>query len=372
MVFGEASTAFYGRREAPHDLVPCAAERLSVDSATAHIRRGDANTRHYAENVHMTATYSRGECLCGGSLCSDSLGKAVSFRAAVRRLGRFAAAMQDRSGRLVSALACTLALVLTASLAYGPPSRPALASRESLPGTCHLAADPNELVGTISDTAPAVPCDHPHQTETMWVQQVTGLLGQQRIRPNPELLHATLDRICSDYWRVRAYLGADSHDSHWGITTLVKVPTLSEWAHGDRTLRCEGLAGDWGADGPTLNGSMHGILRRAGSAQFRLCRLGTTTLTCDQPHDAEAISPNVVLPDAPWPRLSGTEVMATASCALIGEEYLGARLTSRPDLVVTFDTPTEVQWDGGDHSVNCWLANRRGQLTVGTVRGGLW
>lgn len=274
-------------------------------------------------------------------------------------------------GRLGGAVVCGLIILVVASLAYGPSSRSALPTRDSVAGTCHQAWDPNELTASASDTTPAVPCSQPHQTETLWTEQITGLLAAQQQRPNPELINATLAGRCDDYWRVRAYLGADPYDDHWGVSTLMKVPTQAEWAKGDRTLRCEGIPGSGGSQPPTATDTLRGILRRKDSAPFRLCRVGGQFVSCDQGHDEEAMSPNVVLKAAPWPGSTAVAVAVHTNCAVIAQHYLGVRLVSRPDLVVVADLPTQADWAAGKRSANCWLQNSSGFLTTGTVRAGL-
>lgn len=64
------------------------------------------------------------------------------------------------------------------------------------PGTCHLAQDPNELIAIPSDTAPSVPCNRPHQTETMFLTKVTGPLAASKPRPNGELLNKLAGGPC--------------------------------------------------------------------------------------------------------------------------------------------------------------------------------
>jgi hypothetical protein len=274
-------------------------------------------------------------------------------------------------GRLGGAVVCVLLILVVASLVYGPASRSALPTRDSVAGTCHHASDATDLIATASDTSPAVPCTQPHQTETLWTVQITGLLAGQKERPNPELINATLAGRCDDYWRVRAYLGADTYDDHWGVSTVMKVPTPAEWAKGDRTLRCEAVSGKGGSQPPTASDTLRGILRRKDSAPFRLCRVGGQLVSCDQGHDEEAMSPNVVLKAAPWPGSTPLAVAAHTSCAAIAQHYLGVRLTSRPDLAVAADLPTQADWAAGNRGVNCWLQNSNGFLTTGTVRGDL-
>jgi hypothetical protein len=166
-------------------------------------------------------------------------------------------------------------------------------------------------------------------------------------------------------------MGADVNDDNWGVTTLIKVPTVSEWAAGDRTLRCEAMAGTYGPGPPVFTSSLRGILRRRDSARFRLCRRAEALVTCDQVHNEEGMSPNIVPPTGRWPGTEAVTATGEAGCASIADRYLGAPLRSRPELSLAVDVPTQAQWDAGNRNVNCWLANMPGQYTTGTVRGGL-
>lgn len=284
--------------------------------------------------------------------------------------GGVQARVQGRVGRVTGVAVCSLVVAVVASLANSAPSRAAMATAKSGPGTCHVLADPDELFATISDTGPAVPCSQPHQTETLWVSQVTGPLAAAKRRPDPELLHAMLDRTCNDYWRVRAYLGADAYDNHWGVTMVLKVPTPAEWAKGDRTMRCD-AAGMSGLDGPQLTDTLRGILSRKDSAAFRRCVLPKEVVDCDGPHSEEAMSPNVILPAGPWPGRTAVDAMARSACKPVAADYLGAPIATRPDLVITVIAPTQQQWEAGERSADCLLAMANGDLTTGTLRGGL-
>jgi len=263
-------------------------------------------------------------------------------------------------------------VILTiAWLATAQPSPSALETRASVPGTCHLAEDPTELTATASDTSPAVPCTQPHQTETLWTGEVTGPLATQAERPNPELINAMLARNCDDYWRVRSYLGSDDHDVIWGVGLLLKVPTPAEWAAGERTFRCVGWGTASARARPPLTDTLRDVLRRRDSARFRLCRLGGVDVSCDQPHDREAMSPDVALADRSWPGNELPPAEALVECGGVAEAYLGAAPAGRSEVKVIADVPEKDRWDAGERYVSCWLGDTRAGATTGTLRGGL-
>jgi len=261
---------------------------------------------------------------------------------------------------------------LTAFASQAPAGVPLSAQR---PGSCHLAIDPDELVAIPSDSTPPVPCTQPHQTETMWVDRVTGPLAAATARPNGQLLNQTLGGQCFDYRRVRTYVGAGPSDVVAGIASHVRFPTVAAWAAGDRTLVCQASVQGDPTAGPTTTVTLAGILRRAGSAPFRLCSRPGSQVTCAQPHTTEATSPDIVLPAGPWPGRVPALARATRACRPLVEAYLGAKLRARPELVVLTDGPSEAAWAQGNRSANCsidrllWMSRSAEALLVGLSRG---
>lgn len=271
---------------------------------------------------------------------------------------------------LVGVGAVLLAVTLAVSSAFAGQAPSVLATVDSRAGTCHLDLDPAELTATLSDTAPAVPCDQPHQTETPFQLVMGGPLAQQPSRPNPELLDVTYAQKCIEYDRIRRFLGARPSDVYWGVSAYAKFPTRAEWAAGVRTLVCDLASDTGGPAGPGLARSLAGILRVRDSATFRLCRLGSALLTCDRPHTAEATSPNVILPPGAWPGAAAEAAAARRACLPVVAAYLAMPISSRPGLSVQPTGLTEQAWVSGDRSVSCWIASA-GAFTTGTVRGGL-
>ena len=281
--------------------------------------------------------------------------------------GRLRAVFGDTAG-IMALTAVVAAGALTAFTGQAPTGVPV---SEQPVGTCHLALDPYELVAIPSDSTPAVPCTQPHQTETMWIDPLTGPLAAADPRPNGQLLNQQAGGQCYDYDRIRAYVGAGPSDVTWGIGVWARFPTAQQWADGSRALTCQGSARTDTPVGPTVSFPLAGVMSTRESVRFRLCRRPNREVTCDQPHQSEATSPSIVLPQGPW---QGDTVMlqrATAACRPVVETYLQAPLTSRPDLVVLTDGPREPAWAQGNRSANCSIAYTDGRLTTTTLRGAL-
>ncbi len=238
-------------------------------------------------------------------------------------------------------------------------------------GSCFRALDPYELVAIPSDSSLPVPCTQPHETESMWTIELTGPIAAARVRPNGQLLNQQSGGRCFDYARTRAYVGAGPSDNVGGVNAVSRFPTAAQWAAGVRDVVCQGSAGLRPPTGPTTDFPLAGVMSRAESVRFRLCRANRTELTCDRPHTSEATSPDVILPAGPFPgAVAGTSLAVTA-CRPVVEAYLEAPLASRPDLAILVDGPRERAWAEGNRSVNCSIAYVDGRTTTTTLRGGL-
>lgn len=266
-----------------------------------------------------------------------------------------------------TAVVAAVALATSSAFARNQPPPSALSTIGSVAGTCHRDPDPQEFV-TLSDTSPAVPCDSPHQTETAFQLTLMGELARQPSRPNPELLTPTYANECTNYYRIRHFLGARGPDVYWGLNTIARFPTPEEWAHGARVMDCDLYR--LTKNGPSLNVELAGILARKDSAAFRLCRLGSMRVTCDQPHDAEATSPNVILPAGRWPGAASEAAEGGRACIPVVDAYLQGSIESMPGLAISATPLTAAQWASGDRSVDCWIS-MSGPPRTGTVRGGL-
>jgi hypothetical protein len=261
-----------------------------------------------------------------------------------------------------------LAAAAAASMAFA--RTPPRTVTDQGPGTCHHAEDPNELVVIPSDASPAVPCDIPHQTETMWTTTVTGPVAASPDRPNGELLNVTFGSACSDYLRIRRYLGAGPNDVTWGINTWSRFPTAADWAKGDRTLACQGSTTTDSPSGPTIDYPISEVMLTSRSARFRKCRSPAGPVTCDRPHIAEAVGPNAVL-TGPWPGAAQEATSAVESCGPVVTAYLGEPVGARPDLAITPDPVAQGVWNPAGQPIDCWIRFADGRTVTGSLRGGL-
>lgn len=280
---------------------------------------------------------------------------------------RLRGALRSAAG-LVALTAAVAAGALTAFAEQAPAGIPV---SEQPIGSCFRALDPYELVAIPSDSSLPVACTSPHETETMWKIELTGPLAAAEVRPNGQLLNQRSGGRCFGYERTRAYVGAGPSDVVGGVNAVSRFPTAAQWAAGVRDVVCQASAGLRGPTGPTTDFPLAGVMSKRESVRFRLCRLNRTEVTCDQPHTTEATSPNVILPEGPFPGAAAGTSQAVAACRPVVEAYLQAPLDSRPELAIRVDGPQERAWAEGNRSVNCSIAYADGRTTTTTVRGGL-
>jgi hypothetical protein len=221
---------------------------------------------------------------------------------AIRRVGdavrstrlvvaRWIGAVGARRWRLVGATAATVLTAATLSLTWLPDDTWAgtVPSTAQVVGTCH-AYDTEIEQESFSDVRPPVPCDRPHQAETVSVGRLTGDLDTAtRMTPEQRLILA--GQLCPDSV-IRRYVGARPRDELYGVVGVVRLPTEREWAQGDREYRCELVTTD--QDGPprisALTMSLRNVLNTPLGAQVRHCWLDfTTSVSCDRPHRSESV-----------------------------------------------------------------------------------
>ncbi|GIH23269.1 hypothetical protein Aph01nite_15790 [Acrocarpospora phusangensis] len=240
---------------------------------------------------------------------------------------------------------------LTASCGLPQASAVGRPSSTMAVGSCHRMSQPEELYH-VSDVAPPVPCTHPHQTETYLLTKVSGSLAAEPVRPSPDRL-----RAACDYRPVRPYLGARARDAQWGIEIWAKFPTRTEWAAGNRILRCDlfvpALNPD---DAPEVTTPLRGIMGTRQSVAVRRCRLETQDVVCALPHDQEWVEPPAYLYTE-----DNTKRQWRRQCRVNARAYTGGPLAG---LNVT---PVPIN----DHQAECWLRHEDGAVTTTTLRGGL-
>lgn len=239
---------------------------------------------------------------------------------------------------------------------------------DAKPGDCHHIPTPEAMV-TASDNSPTVPCTAVHNVETYLTFTYHGRYAKRTSRPLPEQLDGDIGQGCVNYDAVRNYLGAGPHDEQWGVSAWHKYPSPSEWAHSVRLIRCD-LVPDSGVSGPRITQSLRNILQRKDSARFRLCYRATKPVTCDKPHDTEALAGSPTLAAGLFPDRATLEQVAAQACTTPIHDYIAGSLPA--DFVVKPILPTADMWTHGDRQVDCGFGPAQtGRLVTGTMRGGL-
>ncbi len=231
-------------------------------------------------------------------------------------------------------------------------------------GSCHRMTDPIELYGP-SDDAPPVPCDSPHQSETLAFAPLPAAMAG--LAERPERPADVAGPVCDgpEYRLLRGYLGADDLDRQFGIGVWMKFPTRAEWAGGLRRVRCDmSVASAF----PVLDGPLRGALRRTDSAYLRHCRDGMTDVTCDRLHTAEQVGGWIGVRGTRYPGQQAVDKTVDDQCWRNAERYTAGRLDSLPVRTASASI-TPAQWRRGVRTSDCWIISRSG--TKGTLRAGL-
>lgn len=235
------------------------------------------------------------------------------------------------------------------------------------PGWCHRLADPAEFYAP-SDVAPPVPCWTPHQTETLATVRLP--MGLSRLPKPPERTDGLANVVCrtSIDHALRAFLGADDLDRHWGIDVWLKVPTRSEWSKGVRVGRCDLVLGG-ARTVSVLTHGLRGALRRTDSAAIRHCRLGAISLTCDRPHTAEEVGGWTGIVGQTYPGPAAATRLLNDQCWRNADRYMGGAVDERPVRAVAGGL-TAADWQRGRHTTDCWIV-ADSRPTNGTLRADL-
>ncbi|GAB3683724.1 hypothetical protein GCM10027589_53200 [Actinocorallia lasiicapitis] len=262
------------------------------------------------------------------------------------------------------------AALLTVAGCASPNQFEGAVATGSMPvGSCHRFSDPYELY-VASDIAPPVPCDTPHQTETIGFAKVPKVMAAMPERPErpADLAGPACDAI--GYKRIRTYMGADELDAQYGVDIWMKFPTRDEWKDGLRVVRCDLIPSYQGGPiGPSVSQPLQGVLRRADSARFRHCRDGMKDVTCDRAHTAEHVGGWNALDGKRYPGAKKAAAKLADQCWRNAEQYTSGAV-GRGDLKVTTSGLSLAQWRRGTRTSDCWVVNVTGR-TSGTLRAGL-
>lgn len=103
-------------------------------------------------------------------------------------------------------------------------------------GACH-ALDRTEHFLVWSDTAPPVPCDAEHTTETYFIGVVAGPFDKATRPALAERGRVATTACPAD--AVRRYVGAADRQGLYGVLTVAFLPTDEQWDAGERWVRCD-------------------------------------------------------------------------------------------------------------------------------------
>lgn len=224
-----------------------------------------------------------------------------------------------RTLRGLAVIAVALAGVGAVATVWATPrERPGIAMADQRVGMCHRFVDPNEFI-VPWDQRPPVPCDQPHESETIDIERLPAELARHRTIPSNEALSLAVPDLCTNA-DVAGFVGSDAENHHWFLELQVRFPSPDEWARGERRYRCDLAVAARDGDGrPTRRGSLRGVMRRAESAALRQCVADGRLVPCSKPHTGELVTYE----------LAPQQVDQAAVCDLQARSFVGGELVDR-------------------------------------------
>ncbi|CAM5370821.1 hypothetical protein GCM10010329_15580 [Streptomyces spiroverticillatus] len=228
-------------------------------------------------------------------------------------------------------------------------------------GTCHrLTSAFDAGLEVVSESAPSVGCNTPHNTETLSIKTLRGPVAAYKDRPSPFLMATSMGPLCP-VKELADHLGARIDQPFYGIHVTAFGPTRKEWSEGVRTVRCDAvMEHEKGKEFQSfmLSRPFKDILRSTSGTRFRLCRTTVgkdlRNVGCDKPHQAESAGFNPPTKGL----ISPKERCAKTVRAYMGGRELPARYALLPDPEIAHS----------EQPVHCWVGQAdKSELRTGSL-----
>jgi hypothetical protein len=213
----------------------------------------------------------------------------------------------------------------------------------------------------------AIPCDGPHDTETIYIGQFSGAVADRETPPDERdddaaQAYVQCAKAASDY------LGEDWHQGR--VELLLDLPLERAWTDGRRYFRCDLIeqqsnAGKVIRRTGRLRDGLRGTRPLAYGCGQRIDPTASggyddlKTASCTDPHDLEYVG-TVQMPDGVYPEPGST---STATAARLCEErvaaFIGisaATLDGRRDIDWSIWWFSRESWALGDRTAECFLS----------------
>jgi hypothetical protein len=281
---------------------------------------------------------------------------------------RFRSSLQSLRARLLMAGAVIGALLaLTLSVAFssssgvaggigggtGHLSPTALAAFNSPPHTCLTWAQPD------AHDAHKVDCAQPHLFEVGSVVDISAQYPAGAPSPSLDVWQQVSQAHCAD--AVKTYLGRPL-DPYGRLMVNLLRPTSSQWAAGDRQLRC-GLqwTGPGGSPQPTTGAAVDQQQSYVWDPGTCLALNGKTVgdpVDCARPHSYEIIATLDLKTkfSSNYPPQDQQKAWLDTQCSQAASDYTGGADLAAKKLILTWDVREQESWDAGSTLVNCKVA----------------
>jgi hypothetical protein len=247
-------------------------------------------------------------------------------------------------------------VLLGSSVVAGWPILPGRAAQDpatvvasASPGTCLTWTRPD--AGNLS----AVDCARPHLFEVTGSADISGTYPPGSPFPDQQAWQQAAQTSCTT--GATNYLG--KLDPHGKYTVGALKPTSSQWASGDRSLRC-GLqrstpSGQLLSTSGSARGADQSDVYPAGTCLALVKKAAGGPVSCDRQHSYEivgTVSLRGQFPDT-YPPVGQQQNALGTLCQPVAANYTGNANLNQYKLSVTWDTITQQSWDAGSYQVNC-------------------
>ncbi|HVV23251.1 MAG TPA: septum formation family protein [Pseudonocardiaceae bacterium] len=233
------------------------------------------------------------------------------------------------------------------------PPDPATVVANATAGTCLTWSKPD------ASNLSAVDCARPHLFEVTGAADISGQYPAGAPFPTAQAWQKAAQTSCTT--SVTDYLGKLDPNGRFTVGAL--KPTTSQWASGDRSLRC-------GVQRSTPSGQLMPTTGSArGADQSNVYPTGTCLalvkkaaggpVPCGSQHAYEivgTVSLHGKFPDG-YPAVADQQHALGTLCQPVASAYTGNANLSQYQLSVTWDTISQQSWAAGSYQVNCKIGS---------------
>lgn len=242
------------------------------------------------------------------------------------------------------------ALAVAGLLAISIVSAPASGAAAAI-GDCYYYPGSTK----ISSDAPAVPCDSTHTAQTYWVSSLPDSFGVPAKASAAARRSATV--ACTPA-AINSFTGMPQRTLPSRFDTFAIFPSASQWAAGDRTVRCDVVLRN-GAKLVTLTQPAAAVVSSTSQEQLNYCTPAEPNANspyagiCNNPKKnfIKLLAKDLGKAGSKFPGYATVERKVTKMCQALGRKYKG----NVPYPGYWGIWPTAAGWAKGDRAAQCFV-----------------